>query len=108
MSTAARPSGAQSIPPTPDGMPPTPDPPVLAFCSGTCPDIFHAVAHRHEVWREDPFDVESIHDEARDAYQRLVDRATTPPGPDSGRILLLLGESGCGKTHLMRAFRNWA
>src|SRR5207253_2703170 len=23
-------------------------------------------------------------------------------------ILLLLGESGCGKTHLMRAFRNWA
>ncbi|MEZ4683160.1 MAG: AAA family ATPase [Caldilineaceae bacterium] len=25
---------------------------------------------------------------------------------DSGRILLLLGESGAGKTHLMRAFRN--
>jgi ABC-type oligopeptide transport system ATPase subunit len=83
-----------------------PDPRVAAFCSPDGPVIFHAVAHRHEIWRPDPFDVESIHDEARAAFRRLVDRATTPPGLPFGRILLLLGESGCGKTHLMRALRN--
>ncbi len=80
---------------------------VRAFCSPDGPEIFHPVAHRHEIWREDPFDVETIHEEARAAYQRLLNRATTPPGLPSGRILLLLGEAGSGKTHLMRAFRNW-
>ena len=29
-----------------------------------------------------------------------------PSGLAVGRILLLLGEAGCGKTHLMRTFRN--
>ena len=33
-------------------------------------------------------------------------RVLEPSGLATGRILLLLGESGCGKTHLMRAFRN--
>lgn len=68
--------------------------------------VFHSVAHRHEIWREDPFDVESIHAEARAVFRRLVDRATTPPGLPSGRLLLLRGEAGSGKTHLMRAFRS--
>ncbi len=35
-----------------------------------------------------------------------VSRVLEPSGLSGGRILLLLGESGCGKTHLMRAFRN--
>src|SRR5207245_2780850 len=33
---------------------------------------------------------------------------TATSGASSGRILLLQGEAGSGKTHLMRAFRNWA
>lgn len=82
------------------------DPRVAAFCSSHGPEVFHAVAHGNEVWREDPFDVVSIHEEARAAFRKMVDRATTPTGTPSGRILLLLGEAGCGKTHLMRAFRN--
>lgn len=70
-------------------------------------EVFHSVEHRHAIWREDPFDVESVHEEARNVFKRLMARATTPPGVDSGRILLLLGESGAGKTHLVRAFRNY-
>ncbi|EPX64136.1 TonB-dependent receptor [Cystobacter fuscus DSM 2262] len=69
-------------------------------------EVFHSIQHRHEVWREDPFDVESIHQEARTTFERMLQRATTPPGTPSGRILLLLGDSGCGKTHLMRTFRS--
>ncbi|QRK11073.1 DUF87 domain-containing protein [Archangium violaceum] len=71
-------------------------------------EVFHSIQHRHEVWREDPFDVETVHQEARATFERLLLRATTPPGVDSGRILLMLGESGCGKTHLLRAFRAMA
>ena len=43
---------------------------------------------------------------AREQFQRIVGQVLEPSGLGSGRILLLLGESGCGKTHLMRAFRN--
>ncbi|MBV9123485.1 MAG: DUF853 family protein [Planctomycetes bacterium] len=82
------------------------DPRVAAFCSPAGPEIFHSVAYTHEIWRQDPFDVEIIHAEAREQFQRLVNRATTP-GQTAGRILLLQGESGSGKTHLMRAFRNY-
>ena len=66
------------------------------------------MAHSNEIWRPDPFDVETIHAEAREVFRRLVARAGLTPRPTSGRILLLKGESGSGKTHLMRAFRNWA
>lgn len=76
------------------------------FLSGSKRDVFHSVEHRHQIWREDPFDVESVHEPARVQFQRLLTQMTTPPGLDAGRILLLLGESGSGKTHLVRAFRN--
>ncbi|MDC0744853.1 AAA family ATPase [Polyangium mundeleinium] len=76
------------------------------FLSGAKKDLFHSVEHRSQIWREDPFDVESVHADARAQFQRLLAHATTPPGLDSGRILMLLGESGSGKTHLLRAFRN--
>ncbi len=79
---------------------------LAAFLSDT--EIFHSIQHRHDVWRQDPFDVETVHQEARATFERLLLRSTTPPRQDSGRILLLLGDSGCGKTHLLRAFRSMA
>jgi energy-coupling factor transporter ATP-binding protein EcfA2 len=82
------------------------DPRALAFLSPGAPEIFHSVEHRHEIWRVDPFDVESLYTDARAVFGRLLLRATTPPGLPSGRILLILGESGSGKTHLLRVFRN--
>ncbi|MHB1558245.1 MAG: hypothetical protein ACYC61_12355 [Isosphaeraceae bacterium] len=86
------------------------DPRVSAFCSPEPVDPFHAIAYASQVYSADPFDVDSIHRGARNVLRRLVDRAREPSasasGASVGRILLLLGEAGCGKTHLMRAFRN--
>lgn len=80
---------------------------IRAFCTPDGPDVFHAVAYRSDIWKEDPFDVETIHDEARHAFHRLVHRAINASKPSAGRILLLKGEAGSGKTHLMRTIRNW-
>lgn len=77
-----------------------------AFSRPDGPEVFSAVTHVNQVWLPDPFDVHSIHAEARETFDRLVQRATTTPLPTSGKSLLLLGEAGSGKTHLMRAFRN--
>jgi energy-coupling factor transporter ATP-binding protein EcfA2 len=70
-------------------------------------DIFQAVAHAPEIWRDDPYDVIDIHSEAREVFETLARRAAAGPREGSGRILLLKGESGSGKTHLLRAFRQF-
>ena len=85
---------------------PIPDSRIAMFCSPLLSDLFHAFAYTTDVWKADPFDVESIHAGARSWFDRTVNRVLEPTGLASGRILLLLGESGSGKTHLMRAFRN--
>jgi hypothetical protein len=77
-----------------------------AFCSSDWPDPFHAFAYASQVWKPDPFDVDSIHRGAREVLRQVVGRVRQPSGLAVGRILLMLGEAGAGKTHLMRAFRN--
>src|SRR4051812_4914432 len=84
----------------------SPDALLEVFLSNVKKDVFHSVEHRHQIWREDPYDVESVHEAARMQFQRLLTRTTTPPGLQAGRILLMLGKAGSGKTHLVRAFRN--
>lgn len=79
---------------------------LAAFCDPSGPEVFSAIAYAHQVWERDPFDVQEVHATARAAFGRLVDRASTPIRHDSGRFLLIRGESGAGKTHLMRAFRS--
>jgi len=79
---------------------------VAAFCSPQTPELFASVAHANQIWEPDPCDVESIHSEARSRFEQLLNAATAPEHPGKhGRILLLKGESGAGKTHLMRVFR---
>jgi hypothetical protein len=78
---------------------------VQAFLTHT--GIFTAVQHPTSIFENDPFDVEGVHREARDSFEQLVKRARTPsPVMDRGRMLLMLGESGCGKTHVLRGFRR--
>lgn len=83
------------------------DPRAAAFCRSDGPDVFSSITHGSHFHERDPFDVESIHAEARNAFHQLVERATTPEQAQRGHghTLLVLGESGAGKTHLLRALR---
>ncbi len=79
---------------------------LAAFCSPHAPAVFESIVHSQELWTTDPFDVFEIHHDAREAFTRMLDRASAAPAPKSGKLLLLKGEAGSGKTHLMRAFRK--
>ncbi len=84
------------------------DPRDTAFCRPDAPEVFSSVAHGSQIHERDPFDVESIHADAREVFHRQVVRATTPEQHQygHGRTLLVLGDSGSGKTHLLRALRH--
>jgi hypothetical protein len=88
------------------------DPRLEAFLSPKAPDPFRSVLGSDDVCKPDPLDVLEIHNEARDAFDLLLNRNAGPSGSarsaPADRILLVRGDSGSGKTHLMRAFRNTA
>ena len=84
------------------------DPRMAAFLALDGPEVFHSIATPTAIWKADPYDVETIHAEARAAFEHLLNRAGQTPPPPSGAVLVLLGEAGSGKTHLMRAFRTRA
>lgn len=84
------------------------DPRLAAFLAPDCPEVFHSVATPTAIWQADPYDVQTIHAEAREAFERLLQRAGHVQRPPCGAVLVLLGEAGSGKTHLMRAFRTRA
>lgn len=69
-------------------------------------EIFRSVEDRQQIWLDDPFDTSTLHTEARDAFTSLLTNATGPEPPTSGRMLLILGDAGAGKTHLIRSFRS--
>jgi len=84
------------------------DPRMAAFLAPACPEVFHSVATPTAIWKADPYDVETIHADARAGFEHVLNRAGRTPPPPSGAVLVLLGEAGSGKTHLMRAFRTRA
>lgn len=85
-----------------------PDPRALAFCRADAPEVFSSVAHGAQVFERDPFDVDTIHADARTAFHRQLEAVITPANHSAGhgRMLLVLGDAGSGKTHLLRAFRT--
>ncbi len=69
--------------------------------------VFSAVQQASSIFENDPFDVEDVHREARLSFEQLVAQATMKPHvPDLGQMLVVLGDSGAGKTHLLRGFRR--
>lgn len=69
--------------------------------------VFSSIAQPSSIFDDDPYDVELVHEQARESFTRLLDRAARPEeNRDGNRMFLLLGDSGAGKTHLLRAFRR--
>jgi GTPase SAR1 family protein len=69
----------------------------------------HSITWEDDIWRADPVDVEAVHAKARQKFYDLLDAVTAPASPLSKpRILLFHGQSGAGKTHLIRALRTGA
>ncbi|WP_045837418.1 helicase HerA-like domain-containing protein [Hyphomicrobium sp. 99] len=67
----------------------------------------HSITWEDDLWRADPVDVPEIHAKARLKFNELLTTVTSGRGyhvPD--RILLFHGQSGAGKTHLLRALRT--
>lgn len=78
------------------------------------PDSFaaafeHSITWEDDVWQADPVDVEEVHLKARKKFYGLLDTVTSKGagrGAKQARILLFHGQSGAGKTHLVRALRT--
>src|SRR5215831_3861759 len=69
----------------------------------------HSITWEDDLWRADPVDVEAIHAPARRKFAELLDAVTCERGSaGQARILLFHGQSGAGKTHLIRALRTAA
>ncbi len=69
----------------------------------------HSITWEDDIWRADPVDVAEVHAKARAKFIDLLTNITL--GRDTGtqdRILLFHGQSGAGKTHLIRALRTSA
>src|SRR5262245_35227711 len=87
--------------PPQDHMPNDPDQLAAAF--------EHSITWEDDIWRADPVDVEAVHAKARARFYDLLEAVTGDKAqPSKPRILLFHGQSGAGKTHLIRALRTGA
>ncbi len=69
----------------------------------------HSITWEDDLWRADPVDVPEVHAKARGKFNDLVTTITSGRGFHvQDRILLFHGQSGAGKTHLIRALRTEA
>jgi hypothetical protein len=79
-----------------------------AFRSAAGGQVFSFIAGQEDVWTNDPYDEESIHPDARQVFSELLelaaDRERNTRG--RGRVLLLQGDAGSGKTHLLGTYRR--
>ena len=76
---------------------PRPDHRVAAFCSPDATRALPRLRLSQRIWKDDPFDVETIHAGPGATFQRLVEPGRRATGLPAGRILLLLGEAGAAR-----------
>ena len=68
----------------------------------------HSITWEDDVWHADPVDVELVHGKARRAFGGVLATVVEQKAGTQSRILLFHGQSGAGKTHLVRALRTAA
>jgi energy-coupling factor transporter ATP-binding protein EcfA2 len=69
----------------------------------------HSITWEDDIWRADPVDVPEVHRAARRKFSELLEAVASGHGAAmQARILLFHGQSGAGKTHLIRALRTAA
>ena len=70
----------------------------------------HSITWEDDIWRADPVDVAEVHVKARRKFADLLSQVTggRNGAATQSRILLFHGQSGAGKTHLLRALRTAA
>ena len=69
--------------------------------------VEHSITWEDDIWRADPVDVDLVHAAARRRFSELLGAVKSARGGAAvqARILLFHGQSGAGKTHLLRALR---
>ncbi|MDX2259319.1 MAG: helicase HerA-like domain-containing protein [Hyphomicrobiaceae bacterium] len=67
----------------------------------------HSITWEDDIWRADPVDVADVHAKARRRFADVLG-SVVEHGTAQARILLFHGQSGAGKTHLVRALRTQA
>jgi energy-coupling factor transporter ATP-binding protein EcfA2 len=69
----------------------------------------HSITWEDDIWRADPVDVVEVHSKARRKFFDVLQAVTCGGASNThARILLFHGQSGSGKTHLIRALRTAA
>lgn len=68
----------------------------------------HSITWEDDVWRADAVDVPQVHAKARRKFEDVLNAVTAGRSAQQARILLFHGQSGAGKTHLLRALRTSA
>ncbi|MDX2309024.1 MAG: helicase HerA-like domain-containing protein [Hyphomicrobium sp.] len=67
----------------------------------------HSITWEDDIWRADPVDVAEVHGKARRKFEDLLKSVVSGQSRgNQARMLLFHGQSGAGKTHLLRALRT--
>ncbi|MFM2421729.1 MAG: hypothetical protein RL291_259 [Pseudomonadota bacterium] len=90
-------------------MPSTPPDEAQAVMDRAMTALSHSVTWEDQIWHADAFDVDLVHATARRRFKDVLDAVVGRSGAaQHARMILFHGQSGAGKTHLIRALRTSA
>ena len=69
---------------------------------------FDWVMHMKSVWHDSDYDVETLHEEQRNRIIHELEQIKSTRDSNSPLGMVLIGEGGAGKTHLLSAIRRYS